>query len=490
MILPLALASLGVALEPLRGAVARVLGSTDEAILVYFLALNSFYALLLICSIPELWGHWQIADNEHLSRILGSEALPPLTVLVPAFNEELTIVASLTSFLTLEYPRHEVVLVNDGSTDQTMDVLVREFDLYQVPPAFVVTVPAKPIRAYYRSRRHSKLLVIDKENGGKADALNAAMNAARYPYVLACDADTLIERNALLRLARPFLLGIAVAAVGGTIRVANSCVIEDGRVVEVRVDRRWLPGIQVVEYMRAFLFGRLGWNRLGGNLIISGAFGLFRRDYLLAIGGYRTGSVAEDMDLVVRLHRYLREQKLPDLMPFIPDPVAWTEVPSTWKILGRQRERWHRGLIETMFAHRDLLFNPRYGAVGMVAMPFFVFGELLAPVIELLGLIAAICGFALGLVSGRFAGLFLAVALGYALLLSVWAIVLEELTFRRYPRVSDFVRLLGYAVIESFGYRQITVYYRLRAFWSVLRREQGWGAMKREGFAAAVKKPA
>ncbi|HWE41357.1 MAG TPA: glycosyltransferase [Gemmatimonadaceae bacterium] len=482
-------AALATALESLRGGLASVLAATDAAILVYFLALNSFYALLLICAIPELWGHWQVAEDEHLSRILGSDALPPLTILVPAYNEELTIVASLTSFLTLEYPRHEVVLVNDGSKDNMLDVLIREFDLYEMPPAFVVTVPTKPIRGYYRSRRYSKLLVLDKENGGKADSLNAAMNAARYPYVLACDADTLIEPDALLRLARPFLLGTAVAAVGGTIRVANSCVIEDGRVVDVRVDRRWLPGVQIVEYLRAFLFGRLGWNRLGGNLIISGAFGLFRRQYLLAIGGYRTGSVAEDMDLVMRLHRYLREQKLPDRMPFIPDPVAWTEVPSSAKILGRQRERWHRGLIETLFAHRDLLFNPRYGSVGMVAMPFFVFGELLAPVIELVGLIAAVLGSALGLVDAQFAWLFLVVALGYGLLLSVWALVLEELTFRRYPRVSDFLRLLCYSVMESFGYRQMTVYYRLKAFWSVLRREQGWGAMKREGFATAGTPP-
>ena len=490
MISPVVLPALASITESLRHVAASVLAVTDDAILVYFLALNSFYALLLICAIPELWGHWQIADDEHLARILTSDALPPLTILVPAYNEELTIVASLTSFLTLEYPRHEVVLVNDGSTDDMMSVLIRKFDLYQVPPAFMVTVRTKAVRGYYRSRRYSKLLVLDKENGGKADSLNAAMNAARYPYVLACDADTLIEPDALLRLARPFLLGTSVAAVGGTIRVANSCVIEDGRVVSVRVDRRWLPGIQVVEYLRAFLFGRLGWNRLGGNLIISGAFGLFRREYLIAIGGYRVGSVAEDMDLVVRLHRYLREKKLPDLMPFIPDPVAWTEVPTSRKILGRQRERWHRGLIETMFAHRDLLFNPRYGSVGMIAMPFFVFGELLAPVIELLGLIAAVGGALFGLVDLHFAWLFLVVALGYGLMLSVWAIVLEELSFRRYPRVSDFFRMLGYAVIESFGYRQMTVCYRLKAFWNVLRRKRGWGVMKREGFAAPVAKKA
>ena len=472
-----------------RDAAGTFLTSVDHAILVYFLALNSFYLLLLALSIPELWTHWQLADDETLVRLLGTEALPPISLLVPAYNEEVTIATSVRSFLTLEYPRHEVVLVSDGSRDDTMNKLIREYDLYQVPPAFMVAVPTRPVRGYYRSRLHSKLLVIDKENGGKADSLNAAINAARYPYVLAVDADTLIEPDALLRLARPFLLGQRVAAVGGTVRVANACTVRDGRVVEARVDRRWLPGVQVVEYLRAFLFGRLGWNRLGGNLIISGAFGLFRREYLVAIGGYLTGTVTEDMDLVVRLHRYLKENGLKDQMPFIPDPVAWTEVPTSLAVLRRQRERWHRGLIATIVDHRDMLFNPKYGWLGMVSFPFFTFGEMIAPVIELAGYLATILGLVFGLVDWQFAMLFLFVAVGYGLLLSVWAVVLEELTFKRYSESGDFWRLIWFAVIESFGYRQMTVFYRLEAFWKWSRNEQGWGAMTREGFAGAAPPP-
>ncbi|HYD52759.1 MAG TPA: glycosyltransferase [Gemmatimonadaceae bacterium] len=464
--------------------VARdVIGFADNVILVYFLALNSFYALLLILSIPELWGHWHLAEDEQLKAVLGSEALPPLTILVPAYNEQVTIAESVLSFLTLQYPRHEVVLVNDGSPDRTMDVLIAEYDLYEVPPAFPVAVITKPVRAYYRSRRFSKLLVIDKENGGKADALNAATNAARYPYVLAVDADTLIEPDALLRLARPFLLGKNVAAVGGTIRVANACRIEYGRVVEAAVDRRWLPGIQTVEYLRAFLFGRLGWNRIGGNMIISGAFGLFRRDHIVAIGGYRTSTVGEDMDLVVRLRRYLRQRKLADEIPFIPDPVAWTEVPTSARVLGRQRERWHRGLIEILTANRDILFNPRYGTMGMVAYPFFFFGEMLAPVVELCGYIALVLGFLVGGIDWEYARLFLIVAIGYGILLSFWAIVLEELSFRRYPRYRDLLWMFAFAVLENLGYRQMTVWFRLKAFWMFFRREHGWGKMEREGFA-------
>lgn len=466
--------------------ITAVLQWIDRFALAYMLGLNSFYALLLLLSIPELWSHWHLAEDEHLTLVLGTEALPPLSILVPAHNEEMTIVDSVVSFLTLQYPHHEVVLVNDGSSDATMQRLLEAYDLYEVPPAFMISIPSKPVRAYYRSRRHSKLLVIDKENGGKADALNAALNAARFPYVLAVDADTLIEPDALLRLARPFLLGKPVAAVGGTIRVANSCVIEHGRVVEARVDRRLLPSVQVLEYLRAFLFGRLGWNRLGGNLIISGAFGLFKRSHLLAIRGYRTDSVTEDMDLVVRLHRYLREHQMPDTTSFIPDPVAWTEVPTSVRVLGRQRERWQRGLLETLWVHRDLLFNFKYGAVGLIAYPFFLLGEALSPLIEVLGYAGVALGLTLGVVDLNFVWLFLSVVVLYGMLLSVWAILLEEASFRRYRRAGDVLRLLFTTLIEGFGFRQLTLVFRLKAFWRMLRGDRRWGIMKREGFGSTT----
>lgn len=464
----------------------RFLWWADHAVLLYFLVLNSFYALLLILSIPQLWLHWRIADDEQLSRLLSSDALPPLSLLVPAYNEEVTIAASTLSFLTLAYPKFEVILINDGSKDGTIDVLMREFDLYEVPPAYPRPLETKRVRAVYRSRKHSRLVVLDKENGGKADSLNAGMNAARHPFVVAVDADTLIEPDALMRLARPFLLGTNVAAVGGTLRVANGCVVKMGRVVEPRVAFNWLTGCQVVEYLRAFLFGRLGWNTLGGSLIISGAFGLFRRKYLLAIGGYKTGNVTEDMDLVVRLQRYLYENGIKAELPFIPDPVAWTEVPSDPKVLGRQRERWHRGLIGTMLTHKDLLFNRKYGAMGMVAIPYFLFGEMLAPLVELLGYAMTLLGLTIGAVDYKFALLFLACAVGYGTLLSFWAILLEEMTFRRYGRRSDLARLLFFGLIEGIGYRQLTVWYRLQAFWKFLRGQEDWGVMTRKGFANPV----
>ena len=466
---------------------SELIRDANFAILVYFLALNSFYALLLVLSIPEIWEQTRLAEDEDFQRLMQSDALPPITILVPAYNEQKTIEASVTAILALHYRNYEVVVVNDGSSDATLEALRHAFDLYEVPRTYPETIPTKPLRALYRSRARTKLVVIDKENGGKADSLNAAINASRFPLVIAVDADTLIESDALLRLTRPFLLGRRIAAVGGTVRVANGCVVKHGQVLDARVPRRLLPGVQVVEYLRAFLFGRLGWNRLGGNLIISGAFGLFRKDHLLAVGGYDATSIVEDLDLVVRLHRYLRSRKVRYEIPFIPDPVAWTEVPESLRVLARQRGRWQRGLVAAMWQYRGMLFNPRYGRVGLIAVPFYTFGEMLAPLVEVFGYVVTVAGLALGVLNVSFALLFVMVAWGYGMLLSLWAVALEEVSFHRYRRLGDLVRLVLFATIENFGYHQCGVWWRLRAFFTRRGQKHVWGEMTRRGFETATK---
>jgi cellulose synthase/poly-beta-1,6-N-acetylglucosamine synthase-like glycosyltransferase len=465
----------------------------EQAIVWYFFGLNSFYAVLLILSIPEIWNNWKIATSDDLERQVSSKALPPISLIVPAYNMEQTIIEAVRSHLSLRYPRQEVIVINDGSSDQTLTRLREAFDLYEIPPAIPVRLKTQHIRAYYRSRRARGLMVIDKVNGGKADALNAGLCAARYPLVVAADADTLIEPDALLRLVRPFLLGRPVVAAGGTIRVANGCDIKHARVTRARLSRTFLAAVQVPEYLRAFLFGRLGWNRLGGNLIVSGAFGLFRRDHLLEIGGYQTGHVVEDLDLVVRLHKHLRDRRVEYEIPFIPDPLAWTEVPSDLRTLGRQRDRWHRGLARTLLRHRRMLFNPKYGTVGWLMFPFFLFGELLAPVIEVTGYLFTGVALTLGVIDWQFALLFLCVAIGYQMLLSIWAVILEETTYRTYPQRRDFFRMLLYALAEPFGYRQLTVFWRLRGLVRALRGHESWGEMQRAGFhesAPEVERPA
>ncbi len=454
------------------------------ASLVYFLALNSFYALLLVLSVPQILKHWELFKDEELSGYLRAERLPPISVLVPAFNMGQSILESVECLLGLDYPRHEVVVVDDGSTDDTMAKLHAVYDLYEDAPTFDGPLATRPVLGQYRSRTHPNLRVIQKMNGGKADALNTALCSARYELVLCVDADTLVEKDALLRLARTFLIDSSVAAAGATIRVANGCKLENQRVVEARVPRTFLAGMQVPEYLRAFLFGRLGWNALGGNLIVSGAFGLFRKAHLLAIGGYNVDSVGEDLDLVVRLHRYLREKGIDYTVPFIPDPIAWTIVPDDPGTLGRQRERWHRGLIVTLTKNLDLLCNPRYGKVGMIITPFFVFGEMIAPLVEFFGVLLTAVGLYVGVVNIEFALLFLAASWGYGTLLTLAAVVMEEVTFRYYPRFRDFLRLVGFALLEPLGYRQATVIWRASAFFKALIGSTSWGAMRRQAFTA------
>ena len=465
--------------------VRELLGALDWAALAYLGLINSFYLVLLGCAALELRGHLHRTWEERHWRLLSSDVAPRISMLAPAYNEQATVAASVRALLTLSYPNLEVVLVNDGSPDDTVAVLDREFGLQPIHPVYRRVVDHQPVRALYRSALHPNLVVVDKENGGKADALNAGLNIAAGELVCAMDADTLIEPEALLRMVRPFLLGDDVVAAGGTIRVANGATVRAGRVLAPRAPTRPLPGIQAVEYVRAFLFGRLGWNRLGGNLIISGAFGLFRREAVLGAGGYMHGTVGEDMELVARLRRRGLEHGGPHRVAFIPDPVAWTEVPETLAVLGRQRDRWHRGLADVLWRYRGVALRPRYGTLGLLAYPYFVVVELIGPLVQAVGPVVVLAGLAAGAVDWGFAAMFMLVAYGYGLLLSGAALLLDELGHTPYRRVRDRLWLLGWAVLEPIGYRQITSLFMLRGAWRFLRGRTEWGAMTRTGFTAA-----
>lgn len=464
--------------------VSRFIPWFETGVIVYFGVVNSFYGALLIAAVIEMRSFRQRSGHEPRWRVLGSEVAPDISLLAPAYNEAATIEQSVRSLLTLYYPRLEVIVVNDGSTDDTLAVLTRQFDLEPVTRLYRSAIPTQPVNRVYRSRTQPRLVVVDKENGGKADALNAAVNIAENELVAALDADTLIESDALQRLVRPFLATSGVVAAGGTIRPINSSEVRDGRVVATRVPRNPLAGFQTVEYLRAFLFGRLGWNRMGGNLIISGAFGLFRRDAILEAGGYVTDTVGEDIELVCRLRRRAVEAGRPGSVVFIPDPVAWTEVPETLTTLGRQRDRWHRGLADTLWRHRRMILNPRYGRMGLIAFPYFLFVELLAPIVEALGVIVTVVAFATGALDPAFALLFLAFAYGYGLVLTVLTVALEEFGYHRFSNPRERLILLLWVLLENLGYRQLTVVWRLRGLARYLRGSKDWGAMTRRGFSS------
>ncbi|MDQ6872359.1 MAG: glycosyltransferase family 2 protein, partial [Gemmatimonadota bacterium] len=440
----------------------------------------------LVSALMEMRRHMQLIADESRHLLLSSTLSPTISILAPAFNEESTIEGSLRALLALQYPRLEVIVISDGSKDETVKVLVERFDLVPVKTIYERRINTKPVRNLYRSATYPALVVVDKENGGKADALNVGLSFARGELVCAMDADTLIEGDGLQRMVRPFLYATDVVATGGTIRVVNGSEVEHGRIIRTRVTTHALAGIQVVEYLRAFLFGRLGWNRLGGNIIISGAFGLFRRESVVSAGGYVHDTVGEDMELVLRLKRLSYEQGGPGMIAFVPDPVAWTEVPETIKVLGRQRDRWHRGLADVLWRHRRMFLNPRYGVIGLFVFPYFVFVELLAPLIEAGGLITLAFGLVFGIIEWRFAALFWLTAYGLGTALTAFTLILEDISFHRYNTFRDRGLLFWWALMENLGYRQLTVYWRLRGLWKFLMGRKDWGVMERKGFQKPV----
>jgi len=466
--------------------VTQMLVKGQLVVLLYFLGVNSWYLVLLVSSLLEMRRHMLLIADESRHLLLSSTLSPTISILAPAFNEETSIEASLRALLALQYPSLEVIVISDGSKDETVRVLVERFDLVPVKTIYEKRINTKPVRNLYRSATYPSLVVVDKENGGKADALNVGLSFARGELVCAMDADTLIEGDGLQRMVRPFLYATDVVATGGTIRVVNGSEVKFGRIVRTRVTTHVLAGIQVVEYLRAFLFGRLGWNRLGGNIIISGAFGLFRRESVLSAGGYLHDTVGEDMELVLRLKRLSYEQGSPGRIAFVPDPVAWTEVPESMKVLGRQRDRWHRGLADVLWRHRRMFLNPRYGVTGLFVFPYYVFVELLAPLIEAGGLLTLTLGLIFGMIDWRFAVLFCLTAYGLGTALTAFTLILEDISFHRYDTFRDRGLLFWWALMENLGYRQMTVYWRLRGLWKFLRGRKDWGVMERKGFQKPV----
>jgi cellulose synthase/poly-beta-1,6-N-acetylglucosamine synthase-like glycosyltransferase len=455
--------------------------------LVYFAVLNGIYVLFTVVAWRDVTHHLRRRRFDPADEAFASPLTPGISLVVPAYNEEAGIVESVRSLLAIRYPRLEVIVVNDGSSDGTLSRLQEEFDLVPVRKALRSSVATKPVKRTFVSRRHRELVVVDKENGGKADSQNAALSVARMPYVCVIDADALIEEEALLQVARPLLDDPeAVVATGGIVRIANGCAIDHGRVVEVRLPQSRLATLQVVEYFRAFLIGRVGWSRANALLIISGAFGLFRRSLLEEVGGWWTDTVGEDVELVVRLHRHLRRRGEVYRITFVAGPVCWTEAPEDLGALGRQRRRWHRGLGQTLWRHRGLVGNPRYGALGLLALPYFTVFEFFGPLIEIVGAPLTFALWLDGRLSRLFLVAFLIVAFLLGILLSVAALALEEFSFRRHPQGREVARLVAFAIVENVGYRQLNDLWRALAFVDLARRKQSWGEQRRRGIGRAV----
>jgi len=457
-----------------------------NAVFIITALIFSTYLLLTVFSAISLRKYLRKNSYVDYNSIVSSPLAPSLSVIAPAFNESQTIEDNIRTLLSLYYNNFEVVVVNDGSTDNSMELMKETYDLEKVNYYFDYRLPCERIRGVYKSRNRSfkKLTVIDKVNGGKADSLNAGLNVCRNDLVVSIDADSIMEPDALLKMVKPFMEAKdkKVIGAGGVIRIANSCEISGGHIKKVHLPKKFLPRFQVMEYTRAFLMGRMAWSELDGLLLISGALGMFDREIVINCGGYHTTTVGEDMELVVRMRRYMADQGLSYDVVYIPDPLCWTEVPSTIKVLARQRSRWTRGTLETLITHRKLLFNRKYGKLGMLGYPYWLMFEYVAPIIEFLGILWFIFLAITGKLNWPFFLLLTGFVYFFAVSLSIWSVLFEEMTFHKYEKKTDVLKLIGTAFLEPIFYHPMVMLMSIKGNIDKIFNRNTWGKMERKGF--------
>ncbi len=458
-------------------------------VLLYFLLLNGLTLLFILRAFVLTKRYLDEAETDPLEAFFESPHYKPITLICPVYNEAAGVVASVSSLLALRYPEFQIVVVNDGSKDDTVARLREAFKLHPSRRVIRQLLPTKTIRGVYESAYVPNLILVDKDNGGKSDALNCGINLAIYPLVCCMDGDSLLENDSLLRVSKPFLDRPRVVASTGVIRPLNGCTLTPAGIRGIHLPDQWLPRFQIVEYLRAFLFGRMGLASFKSLFIVSGAFGIFRRDLILELGGFSTKTIGEDLELVVRMHRHLREKGVPYEVALVPDPICWTEVPEDPGTLRRQRNRWQRGLLDSLWIHRAMWFNPKYGRVGLFSMPYFILFEALAPVIELSGYVAFLFFVLQGQINAPFAAMFLILAIFLGLLNSVASVILEQLCAHPYQGLKEWLLLLLTGLLENFGYRQRTLVWRLKGIVDWIRGKEGWGHMVRKGIPSAPPTP-
>ncbi|WP_204955190.1 glycosyltransferase family 2 protein [Metabacillus crassostreae] len=450
-------------------------------VFIYMLTIVIVYGFMLFISLLQIRRRYELDNVEPYEELLQSEYTKPVSILVPAYNESVGIYGTIRSLISIEYPEYEIIIINDGSKDDTLEKLISKFNLVKVNRVIRKQLDTKEIKGVYQSKIYPNLIVLDKENGGKADALNAGINLSKYPYFCSLDGDSIIERNAFLKVLKPIIESDdEVIASGGSVRIANGCDIQNGDLISVGLSNKPIVVMQVIEYLRAFLTGRIGLSKNNLLLIVSGAFGVFSKKWVIEAGGY-AHTVGEDMELVVRLHRLNKEKKQNKKIVYVPDPVCWTEAPEDLKFLRRQRKRWHKGLFDSLWKHKKLMFNPKYGSIGLFSMPYFFFIEFLGPLIELIGYISLVVSIFAGKIYFEYAIMFFLLSLIYGSIYSMAAVLLEEWSMERYPKVKHFTILFLVSLTETFWYRPLTVIWRVEGMVEMLLGKKGWGEMVRKG---------
>jgi len=460
----------------------------EYSLWLYSIILLLSYLLIAVFAILEIRRYLRSASFTDYSILATSPQAPGMSILAPAYNEGATIVENVRSLLSIHYRNLELIVINDGSKDDCLQKLIDAYHLKKIDFFVKRSITTKDVRGIYKSTNpvFHKLIVVDKVNGGKADALNVGINVSSKEYIVCIDVDCIIEQDALLKMAKPFLdsTGSRVIASGGVVRIANSCEIRNGRLVKVHLSDTFLPRAQTLEYIRAFLLGRMAWSRINALLLISGAFGAFDKEIVIACGGYNHATVGEDMELVVRMRRYMEERNIPYKVTYIPDPLCWTEAPSSYKILGRQRNRWTRGTIETLGMHKKMCLNPNYHTLGILSYPYWLLFELMAPLVEFTGFICMLIAALLGYIDWAMFFSLLGFILSFGILYSIFAILMEVLTYNQYNKSSDILKLVLTAFLEPFIFHPFVVWSAIRGNIDLLRKKNSWGEMSRQGFAA------
>lgn len=462
--------------------IGEALRWTGYLTLVYFILMQGYLIYLGLRSAAVMRRVRHLDRFGRVDEMLSSQTSPPVSIVIPAYNEASGIVDSVRSMSIVAYPRFEIVVVNDGSTDETLKRLIEAFDLEQVRIPYRPDIPTGHVRAIYRGHVAVDITVLDKENGGRADALNAGINAARYPYTLCTDADVILDAGCLVGAMRRVVEDRArTVAVGGNIRPLNGSQVRLGHLIQARVPKKLIPRMQVLEYLRTFLATRPAWSAMGALPLISGAFGVWKRSAVIAVGGFSTGHMGEDMDLTMRLHRHHIDNQVPYRIVYEPSAVIWTEVPETARVLRRQRVRWHRGLMTAIRDFIPMTFNPRYGKLGMVTWAAMLLFEYIAPIVEVVGWVVIPVAYTLGALNPTSLGILLTLAFGIGLLNSLLALLLDE-WYGYFNSAADTARLIVMALVENFGMRQMTVVWRIRALLGG-SATRSWGNMERRGVA-------
>ncbi|HVI45750.1 MAG TPA: glycosyltransferase family 2 protein [Chitinophaga sp.] len=459
----------------------------EHAVFFYCVLLFAFYTFLAFLSYFAIRRYsWKNRIRETLT-LVESPLTPGISVIAPAYNEAVTIIPNVRSLLTLNYPRFEVIIVNDGSTDETLEKLINEFELSEIDFAYNQQLTCQPVKRFFKSDNpaYAKLLVVDKVNGkSKADAVNAGINAASFAYFLNTDVDCILDRNTLLKLIRPFMdEETRVIATGATLRMANSCEADAGMLTSIKPPEEWLPRFQEMEYIRSFVLGKMGWTSINAVPNVSGGLGLFDKEIVVKAGGYDPKSLGEDMDMIIRMCKYMCEQKLEYAVRYIPETLCWTESPSTFKVFGRQRTRWARGLLQIFSTHRSVLFNPKYKRLGLIVFPYNFIFELLAPLIEFVGLLYYIYIVVFNIINWDFAVILLLFIYTFSVFISSLAILWDQLTFRYYQSWKDVAKLCMMTFLEPFLYHPLVLFFAMRGYlYQLTGKKHGWGNMQRKGF--------